>query len=346
MDLRARFVDMLPGRAIRLFAGPYVAGDSIEAALRKSRALADIGVAATIDVLGEDAASAADVEHYIALYMRLLDALAGDERFASLPAALRPSVSLKPSSFVVAPQDHAGMLVDPDALDVDACALAIGRVIAHAVVRGMRVTIDMENHQWTDLTLEIHRRQFAAHGDVVGTVLQSRLFRTERDVRDLPDGCRIRLCIGIYNEPASVARRSPAIMKAQMIPLAKVLFAKGVFVEFATHDLRLIDRFMREVVLALGIAPDRFETQTLMGVPRQRLIGALTSGAYFAKADGAAATLPALRRGIVHRLYVPFAEDWNKAIAYSRRRLRHSPNIFWTGLLNAPRVLYYAFLGK
>ena len=96
----------------------------------------------------------------------------------------------------------------------------------------------------------------------------------------------------------------------------------------------------------MGITPDRFETQTLLGVPRHQLIGDLISGDYFAVINGGAAQIPDLEHGIVHRLYVPFAEDWDQAISYSRRRLRHSPNIFWTGLLNAPRVLYYALRGK
>jgi proline dehydrogenase len=346
MDLRAKFVDLLPGPAIRLFAGPYVAGDSMNAALAKARELANLGVASTIDILGEDAASDADIASYISLYTALIDAVTTDGRFRPLPANLQPSISLKPSSFVIAPKDAEGMIINPGALSEVTCTVGVGRVVTHAAERGVRATIDMENHQWTDLTLKMYKALFAHHGSVVGTVLQSRLLRTAQDIEDLPDGCRIRLCIGIYDEDSSIATRSVPEMKARMIPMARRLFEKNIFVEFATHDLPLIDRFFKEVVLPMDIAPDRFETQTLLGVPRQRLIGDLASGDYFRETDGSTSARTELSKGIVHRLYVPFAEDWGKAVAYSRRRLRHSPNIFWTGLTNAPRVLYYAMMGK
>jgi len=346
MNLRERTVELLPRPAIRLFAGPYVAGDSMAAALAKARDLANTGVASTIDVLGEDASSVGDVEHYIEIYTNLIAAIANDHRFNKLTEPLRPSISLKPSSFVVAPKDQAGLILNPGAVDWDGCATAVARVVGTAVAHHVRATVDMENHQWTDFTLQVHQRLFAQHGRGVGTVLQSRLHRTAADVEALPDGCRIRLCIGIYDEPSEIALTDMAGMKKQMLPLARRLLQKNVFVEFATHDLPLIHRFVHEVVIPNGIGPGRFETQTLLGVPRQHLIHQLTTGRYFAGLNGAPGEAAALQNGIVHRLYVPFAEDWDRAIAYSRRRLRHSPNLFWTGFVNAPRVLYYSLFGK
>ena len=343
MNLRERFIELLPNQAIRMFAGPYVAGDSLEAALTRARELADLCVASTIDVLGEDVANSHDIESYTALYIRLAESIAADPRLARLSESIRPSISLKPSMFVVAPRDENGSILDPDAVKWDECEKAIDAVLDVASRLNLRVTVDMEDHQWTEPTLAMYNRMFAKYGCLVGTVLQSRLNRTAQDIEELPDGCRIRLCIGIYAEPATIATRDFGEMKARMIPMAKRLLEKKVFLEFATHDLHLIQRFVREVIVPMGIGPDKFETQTLMGVPRQHLIGQLTSGDYFAGFNG---SLEQLRRGIVHRLYVPFAEHWDQAIAYSRRRLRHSPNLFWTGLVNAPRVLYYSIFGK
>jgi proline dehydrogenase len=343
MNLRERFVELLPKQAIRVFAGPYVAGDSMEAALARARDLANMGVAATIDILGEDVTNAEEIESYRRLYMRLAETIAADSRLGSLSDSLRPSISLKPSMFVVIAKDETGTIRTPEDVRWDECERAIASVLDVAAPRGVRVTVDMEDHQMTDATLAMYRPLFTRYGHLVGTVLQSRLHRTAQDIEDLPDGCRIRLCIGIYNEPASVATRDFPEMKARMIPMARRLFEKGVFLEFATHDLPLIQRFVSEVVVPMGITPDRFETQTLMGVPRQQLIAQLTSGEYFQSYNGSSAQL---RRGIAHRMYVPFAEHWDRAIAYSRRRLRHSPNLFWTGFVNAPRVLYYSIFGK
>lgn len=343
MNLRERFVEILPKQAIRLFAGPYVAGDSLEAALTRARELAELGVASTIDVLGEDVNNPNDIETYSALYIRLAESIASDTRLGKLAESMRPSISLKPSMFVVAPRDENGHILDAAAVKWDECERTIGSVLDVAASLQLRVTVDMEDHQWTDATLAMYKRMLAKYGQLVGTVLQSRLNRTANDIEKLPDGCRIRLCIGIYAEPATIATRDFAEMKARMIPMAKRLLEKNVFLEFATHDLPLINRFVTEVVVPMRLTPDRFETQTLMGVPRQNLIAQLTSGEYFGSFNGSSEQL---RKGIVHRLYVPFAEHWDQAIAYSRRRLRHSPNLFWTGIVNAPRVLYYSIFGK
>jgi len=343
MNLRERFVELLPKQAIRIFAGPYVAGDSLESALARARELADIGVAATIDVLGEDVANQREIETYTALYIRLAESIAADSRLGKLSEALRPSISLKPSMFAIAPRDEDGHVLDAGAVRWQECEQTIGLVLDVAAKSQLRVTVDMEDHQWTDATLAMYKRLFAKYGTLVGTVLQSRLNRTAQDIEGLPDGCRIRLCIGIYAEPEEFATRDFAEMKARMIPMAKRLLEKNVFLEFATHDLPLINRFVTEVVVPMRLTPDRFETQTLMGVPRQNLISQLTSGEYFGSFNGSSEQL---RKGIVHRLYVPFAEHWDQAIAYSRRRLRHSPNLFWTGFVNAPRVLYYSIFGK
>ncbi|MEW5875332.1 MAG: proline dehydrogenase family protein [Candidatus Zixiibacteriota bacterium] len=345
-DLREMTVAMMPKQAIRLFSGPYVAGDSMDAALTKANELSHDRIASTIDVLGEDAATDSDIAEYVRIYERLIDRVSGDPRFAALPENLRPSISLKPSSFIIAPKDPDGQVINPAAARWDECAATIGRVVTLAVQSRVRITIDMENHQWTDFTLKLHRSLFQQHGPLVGTVIQSRLFRTGDDVEQLPDGCRIRLCIGIYNEPPEFAIRDMDEMKARMIPLARRLFEKGVYVEFATHDIPLIRRFVTEVIVPGHIHADRFETQTLLGVPRQKLISELVTGGYFAGIPGGNGADASLRSGIVHRMYVPFAEHWDKAIAYCRRRLKHSPNLFWTGFVNAPRVLYHSFRGK
>jgi proline dehydrogenase len=346
MDLREKTVSLLPKQAIRLFSGPYVAGDSMLAALEKAHALLAQRIASTIDVLGEEATSANDIEEYTGIYNRVINAISNDARLATEPESRRPSISLKPSSFIIAARDDDGMVCEPSGVDWARGAQVIDAIVAHAVANDVRVTVDMENHQWTDFTLNLYSDLFGKYGRVVGTVLQSRLHRTANDVEKLPDGCRIRLCIGIYDEPSAISLQDIPTMKERMIPLARRMFEKDVFVEFATHDVPLIHRFMKEIIVPGGITPDRFETQTLLGVPRQRLIAKLVSGDYFARVPVGNGSTASLRQGIVHRMYVPFAEHWDKAIAYCRRRLIHSPNLFWTGFVNAPRVLYHSIFEK
>ena len=233
MDLRELTVAIMPKTAIKLFSGPYVAGVSLQEGIDKARELSEVKIASTIDVLGEDAASLRDIEEYVALYERVIDAVRTNAAFAALPEPLRPSVSLKPSSFVIAPKDDSGMIIDAGRVNWDHCEATLETVVAYGAAAGIRMTIDMENHQWTDFTLGVHERLFRTYGRMVGTVLQSRLFRTKEDVERLPDGCRIRLCIGIYEEPETIALRSYPEMKSRMIPLARRMFEKNVYVEFA-----------------------------------------------------------------------------------------------------------------
>lgn len=346
MDLRETTVTMLPKPAIRLFSGPYVAGDSMQAALTKAGELTAQRIASTIDVLGEDASSLEDISQYVRIYESLIERLASDAAFRAMPERLRPSVSLKPSSFMIAPKDGSGMVIDPSRMDWASCGATIDRIARFAADRKVRLTVDMENHQWTDGTLALYTELFRKYGSVIGTVLQSRLYRTKDDIEKLPDGCRVRLCIGIYDEPVEFALRSLPQMKAEMIPMARRLLAKSIYLEFATHDIPLINRFMHEIVVPAHVDAERFETQTLLGVPRARLIEQLVTGQYFMHVSGGNGTTASLRSGIIHRMYVPFAEDWDKAIAYCRRRLKHSPNLFWTGFVNAPRVLYHSLFKK
>ena len=72
-------------------------------------------------------------------------------------------------------------------------------------------------------------------------------------------------------------------------------------------DPTLVD----EVVPRARATPDRFEIQMLFGVPRDALLAELTA------------------RGVRARLYVPFANGWDMAIQYLRRRLDEYPAMMW-----------------
>ena len=290
-----------PAFLVRWFARPYVAGDSMERALEVAReGLDGRGTLTTLDLLGEDVHDDAQVEANVAVYEKMIDALAGDARFTD--AAKRPSISLKPSAFTTrAREDVRG---------------PIERLVERAHEKGVALTIDMEDHRWTDLTLELAVGHYERGRDV-GTVLQTRLHRTDGDLARIPAGMRLRLVIGIYREPAAIALTEKPKMKQRMVDHARVLLDRGVFVEFGTHDVACVETFAREVAPA---APERCEVQLLLGVPRAQLVDGLQEGAFGPK-------LPV-------RLYVPFAVGWDNAIAYLRRRMDESPGISWLVLRN------------
>ena len=285
MDVKRAVVNLAPGPVVRFFAAPYVAGRGIESGVGKADELwTTRKLHSTVDLLGEEVFAREDVEKTLALYFTLIGEL------ARRPYA---SISLKPTQLGV----H-----DSEAY----CLENIRRVAACAAPGGTRLTVDMEDRHFTDVTLRLFKA-LRGEFDNVGIVLQSRLFRTGDDIRALPaTPCRVRICIGIYNEPREVAHQGKPAMKEKLFEYVQLLLDLGHYPEIATHDERLIRRCL-EYLDKRGCAPDACEFQMLLGVPRHDIQDEI------------------VRTGRVIRLYVPFAAEWKYAIAYLRRRLADSP---------------------
>ncbi|MCA8964456.1 MAG: proline dehydrogenase family protein [Planctomycetes bacterium] len=291
-------IRFIPPFLVRFFAKPYVAGDSLAAAIEVVQKLRrERGLLSTLDLLAEDIHEQEQADRNLATYLEMVEAA------AAIDPADRPTLSLKPSSYTTAPLQDGG--------DAAGSLEALRKIAEKASACGVALTIDMESRHWTDFTLDALRQLHAAGHRDVGCVLQTRLFRTEKDLDGLPAGCRVRLVIGIYREPADVALTEKPAMKERMLEFAETLLRRGHYVEFASHDDVYVRRFVEQVVPRAGVGPDRFEVQMLYGVPRDRFLGDLQ------------------RCGIVARLYVPFALGWDMAIQYLRRRLDEYPAMVW-----------------
>jgi proline dehydrogenase len=116
----------------------------------------------------------------------------------------------------------------------------------------------------------------------------------------------VRLCIGIYREPAEVALQEKADMKAKLFECVQLLLDRGHYPEIATHDEPLIRRCLDHLDRQ-GVPKTAYEFQMLLGVPRTELQQEI------------------VQRGQTMRLYVPFAEDWKYAVHYMKRRLAANP---------------------
>lgn len=291
-------IRIIPAALVRFFAKPYVAGDSLEKAMAVVHGLrADRGLHSTLDLLAEDIRAPEQVARNLQAYLDMVDAA------AATAAADRATLSLKPSSYTTRPLHEGG--------DAEGSERAMRQIIEKAAAQGVDVSIDMEGRHWTDFTLDVLQKVHAEGARHVGCVLQTRLNRTEADLDALPAGCRVRLVIGIYQEPADVALVDKAAMKARMLTFAETLLQRGHYVEFATHDVQCVRRFLEDVVPRTGVGQDRYEVQMLYGVPRDRFLADL------------------LRQGVRCRLYVPFALGWDLAIEYLRRRLDEYPAMMW-----------------
>lgn len=285
MGLKNFFINLAPSPFVKVFASPYVAGDSVEAAIETAqKSWQERHVCSTIDLLGEELESDEDVQYTVNVYERLILAL-GHQEYATL--------SLKPSQL----GSHRGR---------EHCQKVIEGIITRAEQYDLNVTLDMEDHTFTDMSLDIFRALKKDH-PTFGTVLQSRLFRTDKDIKSLGGlNARIRLCIGIYNEPKEIALQNKPEMKAKLLQQLEVLFKEGHYPEIATHDEALV-REALNIAERLKMRKDQYEVQMLMGVPKQALQDEL------------------IQNGILVRLYVPFAEKWKYATAYCKRRLAANP---------------------
>lgn len=285
MDIKRAIVDLAPGPIVRAFAAPYVAGRGIESGVRKADEIWQSSkLHSTVDLLGEEVFERGDVEATVALYFRMVDQLNG-RNYAS--------ISLKPTQLGIHESESY-------------CLENVRKVTDYARTHGIDVTVDMEDRHYTDVTLRLFKT-LRDEFDNVGTVLQSRLYRTRADIEALhTKRCRVRICIGIYKEPKEAAYQDKPAMKEKLFEYVQLLLDKGHYPEIATHDEPLIYRCL-EYLDKRGCPKNGYEVQMLLGVPRQAIQTQIVSG------------------GIVMRIYVPFAEEWKYAVAYCKRRLAANP---------------------
>jgi proline dehydrogenase len=285
MGLKKFIINLAPTPLVRIFASPYVAGDSIQAAVKTARSFwKERQICSTIDLLGEEIETDEEVQYTVGVYERLIDCL-GAQEFATL--------SLKPTQL----GSHRG---------TQHCQEFIEGILKKAEQYNIKITLDMEDHTLTDLTLDIFRALKTEY-PTFGTVLQSRLLRTDEDIKSIAGlNARIRICIGIYNEPKEIALTNKLEMKQKLLAQLEVLFKEEHYPEIATHDKAVIQESIN-IAERLNIKKDQYEVQMLMGVPMLAFQDEL------------------IREGICVRLYVPFAEQWKYASAYCKRRLDANP---------------------
>ncbi len=273
---------ILTGHALgRRMAARFIAGEELEAALAVIRRLNAEGFMVTLDLLGESVEEAAEAEAACQAYVRLLDRLAAE--------GLSSHVSVKLTQLGLA-------------IDEELACRHLSLICECAARHHNFVRVDMEGSAFTESTLRVFRA-VSAPRDVVGIVIQSYLYRSQKDVEELLKcGARIRLVKGAYDEPREIAFRRKKDVDANFSRLMAMMLSSGIYHAIATHDARLIAE-TRHYARAHHIPPDRYEFQLLYGIRRdlQRDL---------------------LRQGERVRLYVPYGHQW---YSYFMRRLAERP---------------------
>jgi len=264
------------------FARRFIAGETVDDAIAALRAIQEQGLHSTLDYLGESVTSLAAAENAAREYVGLVEAVdrAGVER----------NLSLKLTQL---------------GLDVDRaiCVDNLRRILRAAERCGFFVRIDMESSAHTDATLDIFETVWKLGDRGVGVVLQSCLYRSEKDFERVNAlGARIRLVKGAYREPRNVAYQQKSDVDAAYMRLARRLLTEGTHPAIATHDVEILDEVKR-FAAERDIARDGFEFQMLYGI-RRDLQNALRD------------------EGYRMRVYVPFGREW---FPYFMRRLGERP---------------------
>ena len=238
---------------MRLGGSRFVAGETIDEAVRALRGLNDKGLWANTTLLGEAIRDQAEARAVTEEYLVLVDRLAEED--------LRANVALKLT--------HLGL-----ELGEDVAYENLRRILE----RGRFIRIDMEQSAFVDATLRIFRRLREAGHDNVGTVLQAYLYRTDQDLEQLlPLQPNLRLVKGAYLEPPEVAHPKKADVDAAYVRLLETMLRGGGYTAVATHDEAIIEHAIR-FAGEHAIAKDRFEFQMLYGVRPQLQLGLVQRG--------------------------------------------------------------------
>ncbi|MFW6371502.1 MAG: proline dehydrogenase family protein [Bacteroidota bacterium] len=285
----AEIIPKLPKNLVWLFSQRYIAGAKIEDALNVSRDLNKDGIKVTLDVLGEFITTKQEAETNTMEYLELIK--------ATTEAEIIGSFSVKPTSF--------GLLIDEDF-----CYQKVKQVVATAAVHNRFVRIDMEDSKCVDKELAIFEKLYKEYPANIGIVLQAYLKRTLDDIRDFsrynnPEHpINIRLCKGIYIEPASIAYKGKDEVNQNYLRCLDQMMDMKLFPALATHDKYLIEESLKRIKQN-NLNKDDYEFQMLYGVTpnrRSKLVNA----------------------GHTMRIYVPFGKDW---FGYSTRRLKENPRV-------------------
>ena len=294
----------MPRWFVRWVSRRYVAGSTLDDAVRVMKRLESEGACFTIDVLGEEISSMNEAQYFLDEYVRVMNAI--------VEHGIDANLSIKPTAF--------GLLIDEEkGLE------NIESLVRQAAHHDMFVRLDMEDHRVTTETIQVVLNLHAKGLTNVGTVLQGRLHRTPDDIESVASSigpnADYRICKGIYLEPEEIAYTSKSDIRIKTNEAIRLALEHGAYVGIASHDVPVVDytlSVLDEFKMGPSIedprehcGPDRtgkgpgYEFQMLLGVrgPMRRKLA---------------------KAGHRTRVYIPYGEKWYE---YSIRRLQENPTI-------------------
>ena len=249
----------------------FIAGDTLEEALKVAEDLASKGLQVTLDYLGENTKSEDEALAARRTYIEML------ERISKSPCAKATNISIKLTQCGL---DQGTDFAERNFTDVLTAAADVDNF----------VRVDMEASDYTERTVRMLEKVWQDHKNT-GTVLQTYLHRTPDDVELMIRlGMRTRLVKGAYLEPESVAFKDKAKVDETYVTLGKRMLEAANYPAFATHDEKIISELTAHAS-EKKIEPSKFEFQMLYGI-RRDLQDRL------------------LAQGYNVRVYVPYGDSW------------------------------------
>ncbi len=285
---------VVQNRMTRSMARRFVAGETLNDATQATRVLNKRGIQVALDHLGENVSDEREARASTQGYLSAIENVK--------QTGIGANISVKLTAL---------------GLDIskELCEENLVAILEQASEYGIFVCIDMEGSAYTqqtvDITLRMHQRF-----EHVGTVIQSYLYRSRKDVEQLvAGGVRVRLVKGAYKEPQAIAFQAKADVDRNYIQLMMLLLSRGNFPAIATHDEAIIAA-VRKFTRDHGIGRDAFEFQMLYGV-RRDLQDML------------------VQQGYNVRVYVPYGSQW---YPYLMRRMAERPSNLMFVVSNAIRA--------
>ncbi len=272
---------VMSNRTARGVSRRFVAGEALDEALAVTKVLNQRGLHVSLDHLGENVSDEKEAQATAQGYREILDRIHD--------SAADANISIKLTAL---------------GLDVsrELCDQNLREMLEHAGQFPIFVRVDMEGSAYTERTMDITLRMHERF-EHVGTVIQSCLYRSKKDVEQLVlQGVRVRLVKGAYKEPKSVGFQIKSDVDRNYIRLMTLLLQRGNYPALATHDEAIIDAACK-YTRNNGISPRSFEFQMLYGIRRdlqEKLV----------------------EQGYNVRVYVPYGSQW---YPYLMRRMAERP---------------------
>lgn len=233
---------------LRFGASRFVAGETIDQAVKVIKELNSKGLEVTVDYLGEFVDSESEANEMADHCIEAIKAIGREN--------LKSQLSLKMTSM--------GLDISDEVVMRNMC-----RILEAAKEYNVFVTIDMEDYERCQKTIDIFK-QLKSEFDNIGTVIQAYLYRTVQDMIDLNDySPNLRLVKGAYKESPEVAFPEKKDVDENYKKIIQMHLLNGNYTAVASHDEAMIE-FTKQFVKENNIPNHQFEFQMLYGIRNER----------------------------------------------------------------------------